>query len=476
MRALVWFRSDLRVADNTALHEACRAADRGVVAVFVVTPRQWREHDWGPPKVDFVLRCLSALSEELEERRIPLLIRETPRFSGVPKLLTGLAREHECDALCFNEEYEVNEAGRDRKVRVAFEERDLQVRAFHDQTVLPPDLVRTGSGDFYRVFTPFKRAWIGEVLQRGIPEPRRRPRRLATPVTSLDEVPRSLPGFEPPSGLADLWPAGERAAQKRLDRFIRRGIGDYKKDRDFPGIEGTSRISPYLAAGAISPRQCLAAGAAANMGELDSGERGPVTWISELVWREFYRHILVGYPRVCRNRAFKPETERIVWDDDDARFRAWAEGRTGVPIVDAAMRQLAETGWMHNRLRMIAAMYLTKDLFLDWRRGEAWFMRHLVDGDFASNNGGWQWSASTGCDAAPYFRIFNPVRQSERWDPDGEFIRSHVPELAGLEAPGIHDPSALPPLERAGLDYPEPLVDHRDAVARAVEEFRRLKD
>jgi deoxyribodipyrimidine photo-lyase len=197
-----------------------------------------------------------------------------------------------------------------------------------------------------------------------------------------------------------------------------------------------------------------------------------VTWISELIWREFYRHVLVGYPRVCKGRAFRPETEDVRWRNDETGFRAWCEGRTGFPVVDAAMRQLARTGWMHNRLRMIAASFLVKDLLVDWRRGESWFMEHLVDGDFASNNGGWQWAASTGTDAQPYIRVFNPTTQSRRFDPDGEFLRRFLPELADLPAPAVHDPT---PEQRRARDYPSPLVDHAAARLRAIRAFESLK-
>jgi deoxyribodipyrimidine photo-lyase len=474
MRALVWFRSDLRSADNTALHEACRAAADGVVALFMPTPRQWRQHHWGPPKVDFVLRCVGALSTELERLGIPLLIRETATFSAAPRLLSALMRELDCDALFFNREYEVNEQARDEKVAATLRRRGLQVSTFHDQTVLPPDSLKTRAGEYYRVFTPFKNNWLTELHRSGLPRPRPRPRKRGSMPLRPDPVPQRAKGFKGPLDLDRLWPAGERAARRRLDRFIAERIERYADDRDFPDLNGTSTLSPWLACGAISPRQCLQSAADANLGEIDSGRKGVTTWISELAWREFYRHVLVGYPHVCRNRAFKRETDRLPWRTDDESFRRWCEGQTGVPIVDAAMRQLERTGWMHNRLRMIVAMYLAKDLFIDWRRGESHFMRSLVDGDFANNNGGWQWSASTGCDAAPYFRVFNPVRQSERWDPEGRFIRRYCPELAGLETKQVHDPSKLGADRLAELGYPQPMVNHRIAVEEVVTAFRRL--
>jgi deoxyribodipyrimidine photo-lyase len=474
MSALVWFRSDLRTVDNRALHEACRRADGPVIAVFVATPRQWRKHDWGPPRVDFVLRNVAVLSVELERLGIPLLVRSTPSFGGVPRVLLKLARERRCDALFFNREYEHNERVRDEAVAAMLRRNGVAVETVHDQTVLPPDIVRTGGGEFFKVFTPFRNAWMRELHRAGVPRPLRRPRRRGRPPFRPDSVPGRIDGIAASPLPTRLWPAGERAALRRLDRFIERRIERYQEDRDYPALDGTSTLSPWLACGAISPRQCLQAAAAANLGEVDSGREGVETWISELVWREFYRHVLIGFPRVSRGRAFRRETDRLPWRGDDEAFGHWREGRTGVPLVDAAMRQLAETGWMHNRLRMVVAMYLAKDLFIDWRRGEAFFMNSLVDGDFANNNGGWQWAASTGTDAAPYFRIFNPVRQSERWDAEGRFIRKYCPELADLGPKEIHDPSKLGPERLKQLGYPEPLVDHGLARQRVIEAFKAL--
>ena len=234
-------------------------------------------------------------------------------------------------------------------------------------------------------------------------------------------------------------------------------------------------LSPDLACSAISPRQCLHAAMQANHGRRTHGRKGPVSWIRQLIWREFYRHVMVGCPRVCRFKAFRRDTDELPWTHDDAEFARWCEGRTGVPILDAAMRQLTTIGWMHNRLRMIVAMYLAKDLFVDWRRGERFFMNHLVDGDLAQNNGGRQWAASAGADAAPYFRILSPSSQSERFDPDGAFIHRYVPELADIPARDLHDPSRIAPLVRRNRNYPEPMVDHKVARERAIAWVKELR-
>jgi deoxyribodipyrimidine photo-lyase len=472
MRTLVWFRADLRTADNPALYDACRASTGGVVGVFVACPGQWRAHDWGAAKVDFVLRHVGVLAATLRGLNIPLHILTVDRFAGVPAALLELARAEQCDALAFNREYEVNELARDAAVTSTATAAGLDVRSWDDQTVLAPEHVRTGDGGFYTVFSPFRRRWIA-VYRQGpvvpLPAPRRQAALRAGGPATLPELP-DFPG----TGHPDLWPAGETAAARRLDAFIRKRIAAYDRRRDFPADAATSELSPYLAAGVISARQCLAAALAANDERLDSGKAGVVAWISELIWREFYRHVLVGFPRVCRGRAFKTDTEALPWSADEEAFAAWQAGRTGVPLVDAGMRQLAATGWMHNRVRMVTAMYLSKDLFIDWRWGEAHFMRHLVDGDFASNNGGWQWSASTGTDAAPYFRIFNPVSQSRRFDREGDYIRRWVPELAGLDADRIHEPYARG-ADAGALDYPRPLVEHAVARQRVLAAFGALR-
>lgn len=476
MRSLVWFRNDLRLDDNPALAEACRRSDRGVVAVFVVAWKQWKQHDWAPVKVEFIRRTLEELSGALAAKNIALRLLEVPEFAGTAKAIVKLAKESGCEALFYNEEYEVNEQRRDESVSDLFEDEVGDVFALTDQCVFKPGTVRTGEGNFYTVFSPFKRAWYKayEADPEGV-APVGKPRKQSEMVGEPDPVPGVIKRYGEVPAHADRWDAGEKAAERRLSRFLEKRIDSYKAERDFPAIDATSVLSPYLACGAISLRRCAHEAILWNSGKLDKGSDGAVHWISELIWREFYKHILVGFPRVCMHRAFNLTTEKIRWADNPGHLKAWQEGRTGVPIVDAAMRQLVQTGWMHNRLRMIAAMFLTKNLFIDWREGERFFMKHLVDGDLAANNGGWQWSASTGTDAAPYFRIMNPYSQSKRFDPEGKFIRAYVPELADLADEDIHDPSELPPLTRVGLGYPDPIVDHARTRVRAIEAFKSIK-
>ena len=466
------------MGDNTALHAACSATSDGVVGLYLITPEEWRAHDVSANQVDLRLRCVRALSASLARLNIPLLVVRVPRSAEVARTVTRVAQEHACDRVHFNKEYEIDEQRRDEAVVAACAKAGIVAEGHTDQSLLEPGEVRTGEGKWYTVFTPFKKACIARMKERGVPGMVPVPKKQAKLRIESSEVPASVAGFEAQVD-PSLWPAGEAHAVKMLERFAGGAIREYKARRDFPGDEdGTSRLSAYLAVGAISPRQCLHAAIEANAGSaspLDAGNAGAVHWISEVLWREFYIHIMVGFPRVCMHRAFQLGTERLRWSENEEHLEAWKAGRTGIPIVDAGMRQLLATGWMHNRVRMITAMFLTKNLFIDWRLGERHFMRNLVDGFLASNNGGWQWSASTGTDAAPYFRIFNPVSQSAKFDPEGTYIRRWVPELAGVRGEAIHEPWTLPLLLRAGLDYPGPIVDLSASRQRAIEAFQALR-
>ncbi|PWV70472.1 deoxyribodipyrimidine photo-lyase [Halomonas sp. A11-A] len=463
--SLMWFRSDLRVQDNRAL--AAAAARGPVVAVFLRALPHWRRHGHGATPLDFRTRGVAALQEALAGLNIPLLHRDIEDFSESPAALLAIARETGASALHFNHEYPLDEQRRDNAVLAAFRDARLEAHGHHDSVAFAPGELLTGKGDYYGVFTPFARSWHRQLTAERLaladtPAPQAETGIANDPLPALKDAP--IDGRQ--------WPAGEGPAADRLERFLRFRGRHYARQRDFPAIRGTSELSPYLTLGMISHRQCLQAVLAENDGRLAEGDAGLVAWVNELVWREFYRHVAVGFPQVCRHRPFQTHTEALAWRDDDEGFAAWCEGRTGYPIVDAAMRQLVATGWMHNRLRMITAMFLSKHLLIDWRRGEAFFLRHLVDGEFCANNGGWQWAASTGTDAAPYFRIFNPTTQSQRFDPEGTFLAEWLPTLAGLPAKARHAP---PRDLLGGVDYPAPIVDHKAARARALDAFKTLK-
>lgn len=470
MPSLIWFRRDLRVRDNTALHFATKESEQ-VVGLFIITPGQWKKHDDADLKVNFWMENLRCLSEELASLNVPLLIRVCDTFRDVPKLVSQVATECKISKLFFNQEYEVNEFLRDSSTVEALGANDVEFESFHDRIIVPPSDIKTKDGRFYSVFTPYRRVWDTKALDyaRVLPKPKAR---KAIRIKA-DPVPGTVKGFDFSNVRPDLWPPGENEAKKRLKKFSTR-IDGYKDWRDIPSTVGTSLLSPYLAAGVISPRQCLAAATKNNGGTL-SGDEGSTTWVSELTWRDFYAHVMVGFPQVSRHQPFKAKTEGVPWRHDKADFQAWCEGRTGYPIVDAGMRQLNQTGWMHNRIRMVTAMFLTKNLLIDWRWGEKYFMQKLVDGDLAANNGGWQWSASTGTDSVPYFRIFNPFSQSKRFDNDGKYIKKFCPELEAIPSSALHDEKKLvAAIEEHDADYPLFVVDYKSGRERALAAFKAL--
>ncbi|RDB42272.1 deoxyribodipyrimidine photo-lyase [Halomonas sp. DQ26W] len=464
---MMWFRSDLRVQDNTALAAAARQGP--VVAVFLRCLPQWQGYGHGANKLDFWGRGVAALRDDLAGLNIPLLHRDIESYDQAPSTLLAIARKTGAKELHFNREYALDEQHRDQAVAASFGRAGLNSVAHHDATAFAPGELLTGKGDYFRVFTPFAKAWHRQLSAERLAL-RDTPRPQSPPAIAADPLPLP-PRAQEQSVSARDWPAGADPAADRLERFLRFRGHHYAQQRDVPAVHGTSELSPYLALGMISHRQCLQAVLGENHGRLAEGDVGLVAWANELVWREFYQHVAAGFPRVCRHRAFQRHTEALAWRRDDVGFRAWCEGRSGYPIVDAGMRQLVQTGWMHNRLRMITAMFLSKHLLIDWRRGEAFFLQHLVDGEFCANNGGWQWAASTGTDAAPYFRIFNPTAQSSRFDPDGAFITEFVPELADLPPRARLAPSAE---QRAQTGYPAPIVDHKTARLRALEAFKAL--
>ncbi|WPC05930.1 deoxyribodipyrimidine photo-lyase [Pseudomonas benzenivorans] len=472
MRQLIWLRSDLRVRDNSALAAAMAAGP--TVALYLLSPGQWRQHDDATCKVDFWLRNLTELSSALGRLNVPLLIRQAPTWDEAPQVIAKLCRELRVAAVRVNEEYGINEQRRDQAVARRLDEQGVAFHGYLDQLLFQPGSLLTQSGGYFKVYSQFRKLCY-QRLHTALPPLLPTPAAQAPLALASDTVPAAAAGFSPADEtLRQLWPAGEASAHERLARFADEQIDYYQDARDIPAQPGTSQLSAYLAAGVLSPRQCLHAALQVNRGEFDGGNNGVVTWINELLWREFYKHILVGYPRVSRHRAFRPETEALPWRDAPDELAAWQQGRTGFPLIDAAMRQLHATGWMHNRLRMVVAMFLTKNLLIDWRVGERYFMRQLIDGDLAANNGGWQWSASTGTDAVPYFRLFNPVSQSQRFDPQGRFIRHWLPELAGLDDKAIHEPSRVRGGLFDALDYPRPIVDLGHSRERALAAFKNL--
>ena len=470
---LVWFRNDLRLADNPALRHGC-ADEEPVAALFIISPTQWRQHKMAPIRQRFILAQVDMLGRELAALGIPLHLLRVETFAEVTAALPDLCRELGVTHLYANQAIELDEQRRDHGVTAALAEQEVCCQWPIGRGVPPPGGVLTGGREMFKVFTPFSRAWLkaldedGFVIHRA-PAPRGEPLQWQ-PLAERVFVDEMLGELTPDP----RWPVGEAEALRRLHAFLEQAVLDYGETRDFPALAGTSILSPYLAAGIVSPRQCVAA-LQQRLGARPQSKAQPgFVWLNELIWREFYRHLLVLIPTLSMNRPFKPETAALPWSWDPDPFAAWCEGRTGYPIVDAAMRCLNATGWMHNRLRMIVASFLTKDLHIHWRLGEDYFMSRLIDGDLAANNGGWQWAAGAGADAAPYFRVFNPTTQGQRFDPQGEFIRTWVTELADVPAAYVHQPHDWLRL-KGRQDYPAPMVDHAVARVRAIEMFRDLE-
>ena len=441
--AVVWLRRDLRLDDNVALYEACAHHDAVCVA-FVVNPPLLQSPRIGAPLASVFFDGLRHLREDLRAMGSDLALL-TGDFD--PELLS-LVRRIGADAVYYNEDYEPSAVARDTSVTRVLNDAGIAVHAFTDHVYFGADEIRSTSGP-YKVLTPYKRRWLDmraiaprmPYRSRDALRSRLLPRERIGETTS---VPKPADyGFDVRITHAKV---SEAAALERLEIFLDDAIVRYATERDMPAIDGTSRLSMDLRAGTIGIRTCVEAA-------LQRGGPGADVWVSELIWRDFYQMILRQFPFVAE-RSFQDSALDVPWNDDEAGFAAWCDGRTGYPIVDAGMRQLNATGWMHNRLRMIVASFLTKHLLIDWRRGERYFEQHLIDADLAANNGGWQWAASTGTDAVPYFRIFNPTTQGERFDPDGTFVRQWIPELGTP-------------------DYPPPIVEHKYARERAIAAFKR---
>ncbi len=468
-QALVWFRRDLRMHDHAALHAALKAHP-AVHCVFVFdTEILDALPSRADRRVEFIWESVRELGEMLRAAGGGLHVlhghaaKEVPRFAAQ----LGVA------AVYANHDYEPRAIDRDAAVSAALAVQGIAFHTRKDQVIFEKAEVLTKTGTPFSVFTPYKNAWLAKLAPffvKPYPVEKYAPRLAPAPRAALPALEEM--GFAR-TNLATLpVPAGASGAKALLADFSGR-MAAYGERRDFPAVKGPSYLSVHLRFGTVSIRELVARASKA-------GSTGAAVWLSELVWRDFYFMILSHHPRVTE-RSFRPEYDAILWDDRDDLFAAWSEARTGYPLVDAAMRQLNQTGYMHNRLRMITASFLTKDLGIDWRHGERYFADQLIDFDLSANNGGWQWAASTGCDAQPYFRIFNPVTQSERFDADGKFIRRYLPELAGVPGKFIHAPWKMAPLEQQaagcviGRDYPAPVVEHDQARKRTLERYGKVR-
>lgn len=459
-----WFRRDLRIADNLALYEAS-GEKLPVIPVYILS--EWKDtHPWtGPNRQQFLCGSLASLAANLESISGKLIIRQGTAVEQLERLI----KETGAKSLHFNRDPDPFGKSVERQVEVLCEELGVSCHAHDDVALHNPGEVLTQSGMPYKVYTPYSRNWLG--LAKKPPVPKARSLNTPDNIQSLPLPDVSHWNFRPPT--ANLLLPGEKAARDRLTTAIREKIGDYGNNRDFPALSGTSRISQDLRYGLISIRTVFAKVGQAREAANASGRKNIDIYVKELAWREFYFAILHHFPNVLEEE-FNPDWRGLPWDEPGDLFEAWKAGQTGFPIVDAGMRELLATGFMHNRVRMITAMFLTKDLHIDWRQGESWFMQHLTDGEIASNNGGWQWSAGTGADAAPYFRIQNPWTQTARYDPDGIYIKRWVPELEKVSPKlFLAPPSGSRPIADG---YPLPIVDHKTERDRTLQIFKRHRE
>ncbi|HEY1051559.1 MAG TPA: deoxyribodipyrimidine photo-lyase [Prosthecobacter sp.] len=462
-----WFRRDLRLTDNTALRQAADAAEQ-VIPVYILS--DWKkEHGWtGPNRQHFLCGSLESLAKNLEALDSRLIIR----CGRADKELEKLIEETQAEAVYFNQDYDPYGREMEKKLEAVCQRLEVKCHGYDDRILHPPETVLTGSDQPYRVFTPYSKNWL--TLEKAAPLPRvqKLGPKAAAKITSLE--PPTVAHWKLDEPTAKIPPAGERAARQRMKQLIEeRVLHHYKETRDTPAGYTTSHLGPDLRHGLIGIRELHKLCQEAGQGATPKAQESIATYIKELAWREFYFAILWHYPNVFEEE-FNPDWRGLPWPGTTEDFQRWAEGRTGFPMVDAGMRQLVGTGFMHNRLRMITAMFLTKDLHCDWRLGEHFFMQQLLDGENASNNGGWQWSAGTGADAAPYFRIQNPWLQSARFDPEGVFIKQWVPELKDVPAPLLHEPPK-PGLPLA-KGYPVPMVDHHKERDRTLAIFAKHKE
>ncbi|CDR99981.1 related to deoxyribodipyrimidine photo-lyase PHR [Sporisorium scitamineum] len=528
-----WMRMhDLRIHDNRALaHASALASARRqkgkgghLIALFTITPADYSAHDRGARRIDFVLRTLASLKNQFDDDLdIPFVVyTHHGARTKLGEKVFALCEKWNVSQLTGNIEYEVDELWRDISMVKSASDKKVAFSLFHDCYVVPPGRVLTNDGRPYSVFSPWNRRWTDCIskdmsLIEASPDPQRNDKSIHKDSTlsalfNLDTlgdsygIPDELPGFEckDRAYMAKLWPVDGDAPRQVLDNFMKgKGgetaldrpanepsnkevggnakesrLGRYAEGRNLLNENGTSRISPYLAAGLVSARECLRRTKALTKDRLTVGrDSGAAMWNTEISFRDFYGHVLAAWPKVCMGHAFITKYEDVVWETDPSTLQAWKEGKTGYPIVDAAQRQCIQQGYIHNRGRMISAMFLTKHLLHDWREGERHFSLNFIDQDFASNNGGWQWSASTGTDPQPYFRVFNSLSQSEKSDPQGDYIRHFVPELKNVKGNAVHDPfHRLSKAEFDKLGYPKPIVEHAEARQRALRRYKNPGD
>ena len=485
-KALVWLRRDLRLYDNAALHHAL-ANNTQVWVTFIfdtdiLEPLCTEDLDENGLKhdrrVDFIWQGLQQIDTQLRQQGGGLIVQVGKPTECIPQISQILG----VSTVYANHDYEPSAIARDAQVQSSLDNQGIEFETFKDQVIFEKKEILTNSSTVFSIFTPYKNNWLKTLQEKDIATyectPNKGqlaaiPKALQAPFPTLESM-----GFTP-TGIETYLPPGSEGGQAFLEDFLHR-INQYQIGRDFPAIKGVSYLSTYLRFGMLSIRGLVRE----SHRRMLAGSMGATIWLSELIWRDFYFMILANHPRLAEGAAFKPDYENIEWESGahaQKLFKAWCNGKTGYPLVDAAMHQLNQSGYMHNRLRMVVASFLTKDLGIDWRWGEMYFAKHLNDFELSSNNGGWQWASSSGCDAQPYFRIFNPITQSQKFDPEGKFIRRYLPQLDKLSKKSVHAPweAGHIELEAAGIllgrDYPLPIVNHDEARKKTLVRYSVVK-
>jgi deoxyribodipyrimidine photo-lyase len=470
---LFWHRRDLRIADNIGLYHACQTTSK-VVGIFCLDPNILDNDDVAPARVTYMIGCLEKLQECYQEKGSQLLILKGKPEKAIPELAAKL----EATAVYWNQDVEPYAKQRDQQVQDALEQADIKVKFYWDQLLHAPDTIFTNAGDPYKVYTPYWRKWKDTEKSKPVASFDKKAEGLSQDEQKIAEKAGAIKlpsakelGFEWEGDL--ILSPGEAAAIERLEMFCERAISEYDEQRNFPYADGTSQLSPALKFGVIGIRTVWQKTIEAMQQSRSDETRNNIeVWQKELAWREFYQQAMYHFPKLAEG-PYREPFNNFPWENNKDYFQAWCEGKTGYPIVDAAMRQLNEIGWMHNRCRMIVASFLTKDLIINWQWGEKYFMQHLIDGDLSSNNGGWQWSASSGMDPKP-LRIFNPASQTQKYDAEAEYIRQWLPELRNLETEVLVT-GKINSEDREACDYPEPIVDHKQQQRQFKQLYQQEK-
>ncbi|CAL4322077.1 deoxyribodipyrimidine photo-lyase [Buchnera aphidicola] len=467
---LIWFRNDLRVHDNTALYKACTFSTEQIIALFIATPQQWYNRNISEKKISFLNQNLISLKNELYNLNILLYYYESTTFKKSVNDLVVFCQQHKINNVFYNYQYDSDEHVRDVVATKKLSEQGVITHGFHDHILVSSQDILTQKNMPYKKFFSFKKKIIN-ILKKKIPICFPVPKKRAHPL-SFHSIDLNIKNYKSNFDL-NLFPIGERKAIIRLKAFLKKKLSDYALKRNFPILNHTSMLSPYLSIGVLSSRYCFKMIFQIHKNIFNT--ISTCSWINEIMWREFYYHLLIGYPLLNQCQSLTPWEKNIPWKNNTNYFHAWKQGQTGFPIIDAGMRQLKKIGWMHNRLRMITSSFLVKNLLIDWRKGEKYFISQLIDGDKAINNGSWQWAASIGADSTPYIRIFNPIRQSKIFDSSGSFIKKFIPELNNVPCAYIHNPYEWANIKNITLQYPKPIVNFSDTKKKALLIFNQTR-